>query len=179
MPTWLIGPALKGLMIIGLMIALWGAWHSFTGHYKDIGRAEVQAKWDKDKEARIKALTAVTLMWDKKRQELEQEQTDHERDRAARFAPITVASTNLPKPVRDVPVPAAAVGVLNRAISASNSVSSPTPSKSGEETGPTPADTDLGSVVDWGVNCARQYAEVVDQVLGLQKAYNNVRGVCQ
>ena len=30
-----------------MVIALYGSWHAFTGHYKDIGRTEVQVKFDK------------------------------------------------------------------------------------------------------------------------------------
>jgi hypothetical protein len=31
-----------------LLLAIWYVWRQFTGHYIDIGRAEVQAKWDKE-----------------------------------------------------------------------------------------------------------------------------------
>ncbi len=36
----------KGIALLAVLLSLWWAWHSFTGHYVDIGRAEIQAKWD-------------------------------------------------------------------------------------------------------------------------------------
>lgn len=39
----------KGIASVLLLIALWAAWHAFTGHYVDIGRKEVQKDWDKQK----------------------------------------------------------------------------------------------------------------------------------
>jgi len=48
----------KGIALLILVIALWGAWHSFTGHYKAIGRAEVQVQFDAFKDAATKAVNA-------------------------------------------------------------------------------------------------------------------------
>lgn len=38
-----------------IILILTGLWWSLSSHYTDVGRAEVQAKWDKDKAARAKA----------------------------------------------------------------------------------------------------------------------------
>lgn len=40
----------KGIALLGLLLSLWYAWHRFTGHYIDIGKAEIQQKWDKKKD---------------------------------------------------------------------------------------------------------------------------------
>ena len=39
----------KGIGIIILVIALYTAWHKFTGHYVHIGEANIQVKWDKER----------------------------------------------------------------------------------------------------------------------------------
>ncbi len=49
----------KGIALLALVIALWAAWHSFTGHYIAIGKAEVQAQWDKQKAADVIATVAA------------------------------------------------------------------------------------------------------------------------
>ena len=38
---------IKGIALVLLVISLYASWHAFTGHYKDIGRTEVQIKFDK------------------------------------------------------------------------------------------------------------------------------------
>ena len=45
----------KGIALVLFFISLYAAWHAFTGHYKDIGRTEIQIKWDKEK-SEIKAI---------------------------------------------------------------------------------------------------------------------------
>ena len=39
----------KGIGVIILVIALYTAWHKFTGHYVHIGEVNVQVKWDKER----------------------------------------------------------------------------------------------------------------------------------
>lgn len=40
---------------VAIILALIGAWWAVSNHYTEVGKAEVQAKWDKDKAARAKA----------------------------------------------------------------------------------------------------------------------------
>jgi chromosome segregation ATPase len=57
----LISRYLLPIKVIGLVltiIALWVAWHRFTGHYIDIGRQEVQIKFDEFKNEQIKLVAA-------------------------------------------------------------------------------------------------------------------------
>lgn len=45
----------KGIALLVMLIALWGAWHAFTGHYKAIGVAECQKSYQLAVDAKAKA----------------------------------------------------------------------------------------------------------------------------
>lgn len=51
--------ALRGLAGILIIVALWFGWRMVRNHYIDVGKTEVQAKWDADKAARAKAEEAA------------------------------------------------------------------------------------------------------------------------
>ena len=48
----------KAVALVLLVISLYAAWHAFIGHYKDIGRTEIQVKFDKYKSDEDKLLQA-------------------------------------------------------------------------------------------------------------------------
>ena len=50
---------IKGVALVLLVISLYAAWHAFIGHYKDIGRTEIQVKFDKYKSDEDKLLNAA------------------------------------------------------------------------------------------------------------------------
>ena len=50
---------IKGIALVLMVIALYAAWHAFTGHYKDIGRTEIQVKFDQYKSDEDKLLQAA------------------------------------------------------------------------------------------------------------------------
>lgn len=49
----------KGIAALTLIVALGWAWHEFTGHYINIGKAEIQGQWDKQKAADVTVSIAL------------------------------------------------------------------------------------------------------------------------
>lgn len=151
---------------IALAIAAAWLWHAFTGHYKDIGRAEVQAKWDADKAARNKAIADQALAWDAQR--LKTEKAENERD-AARTA-LFAALQPLPPDVARQHVPAAFVGVLRdnaHAANAAGTAAQPDKAAAPTATGADPAsagESDLGLIAEWFREVALIHAECRDRV---------------
>lgn len=167
--------AIRGLLLAGLCLALWGAWHEFTGHYIDIGRAEVQAKCDADKAAREKALTDMTLLWDQKRQEAQtkQEELDHARQIAAQAAQKRAQA--LPPAVAAIRVPAVAVRVPNDALGGAAAIAGPA-AEPATDSGPSAADSNVGLVVGWIVDTVIPlYDACRDEVTGWQAFYSSLR----
>ncbi len=159
---------------IALAVAAAWLWHAFTGHYKDIGRAEVQAKWDADKAVRNKAIADQTLLWDAQRKKTEDAEHDRDEARAKLFAQVPT----LPPAVARERVPAAFVGVLRdnaRAANAAGATGEP------HETAPTapatadPAESDLGLLAGWFADVARIHAECRDRVAQLVTFYSGLR----
>ena len=149
----------RGLLVIGIAIAAWGAWHEFTGHYIDIGKAQVQALWDADKAKREKALTDMTMLWDQQRQKAEaaQEVAQHAQDQL--IAQAQAAARALPPAVAAIRIPAVAVRVPNDALDREPGATGP-PAQPGADTAPSAADSDVGLVVGW----------IVDTVIPLYNA---------
>jgi len=54
---------IRALAALAALSALAFAWHALKGHYRDEGRAEVQAFWDADKRAQVAAATALDLKY--------------------------------------------------------------------------------------------------------------------
>lgn len=46
---------IKAIASLAVIVGLWFGWRAVKNHYIDVGRAEVQAKWEKDKIARKQA----------------------------------------------------------------------------------------------------------------------------
>jgi hypothetical protein len=60
------GLIFRGVAVLAVMATLWFAWHRFTGHYEDIGRHEVQVKFDAYKVEQQKRVTDLALLWSAK-----------------------------------------------------------------------------------------------------------------
>jgi hypothetical protein len=164
----------RGLFAIGLCIAAWGAWHQFTGHYINEGRAEVQAKWDADKAARLKAFADMTTKWVVAAQDAEkaQETLADERHKAEVIAQQRAHS--LPPAVAAIRIPAVAVSVPNDALGGSPPAG-PSP-KPQADTAPSPADSNVGLVIGWTTDTVIPlYNACLDEVKGWQAFYQSLR----
>lgn len=73
----------KVIASVLLIIALWSAWNSFAGHYKDIGRAEIQEKWNKqqelDRQATIKRISENLVKESKAKQDFDATIANHDK----------------------------------------------------------------------------------------------------
>lgn len=65
------GLIFRGLAVLAVMATVWFAWHRFTGHYEDIGRHEIQVKFDAYKVEQQKRVTDLALMWSAKVDEVD------------------------------------------------------------------------------------------------------------
>lgn len=158
---------------IALAIAAAWLWHMFTGHYKDIGRAEVRAQWDTDKAVRNKAIADQTLLWNAQREKTETAQHERDEARAKLFAQVPT----LPAAVASQRVPAAFVGVLRDNASAANlagatgephaAAAAPAATADAEE-------SDLGLLAGWFADVARIHAECRDRVAAWATFYRGL-----
>lgn len=167
------------LVVAALATAVGIEKHRYDERRRDEGRAEIQSKWDADIQVRIARTTAITNLWDGERQRADKEAEDHERIRVALFADVASLSDRLSDRDRAMVVPAGAVRVLNSAVVAANTDAAATPGKPVEEASATSGDSNVGELVKWGIDCAKKYADAVDEVLGLQSFYNKLREVPQ
>lgn len=167
--------AIKAALLLGLCLALWGAWHEFTGHYIDIGRAQVQAKWDADKAAREKALTDMTLLWNQKRIDAEKAQQEADHERELRMQDAVQRAQTLPPDVAAIRVPAVAVRVPNDALGGPAAAPGPA-TEPATDTGPSAADSDVGLVIGWIVGTVIPlYESCRDEVKGWQAFYSSLQ----
>ncbi len=177
-----IASPLGGLLLkVGAVLALaglaWWAWeHYVVGHYEAIGAARVQAKWDADSARRIKATTDITLLWNDKRIAADKLQEERDSERAKRTEMAASAARNLPAAVSSVVVPRAAVGVLNNAIGDTAPTAGPAgqPAKEPAATAES-ADSTVGLLTQWGVQCIAAYEEARGMVTGWQAFYSSLR----
>ncbi len=168
------------LIKIGIVLALAVAaawfWHLATKHYEDIGRAEVQLKWDQDTARRIKQTSDMALLWNDKRIAADKLQEERDSERAKRTEMAASAARNLPAAVSGVVVPRAAVGVLNNAIGDTAPTAGPAgePAKESAATAES-ADSTVGLLTQWGVQCIAAYEEARGMVTGWQAFYSSLR----
>ena len=171
-----------GLLIrIGLVIAAAAAaaylWHEFTGHYEDIGRKEVQAKWDADKVRRIALTTAQTNLWDQQRQKTEATERERDQARGEAFAAVK-ENHRLTAEVAATRVPGTFVGVLRAASDQANAAGGsgkPDPAAAPAAAGAD--DSTLGLLADWYAQVAEIHAECRDRVAAWQAFYDGLRAV--
>src|SRR5574338_91731 len=143
-----------GLQIIagiGVAIALAAGYHHVWHNGYEDGSAEVQAKWDADKQRRLKAFAEMTTKWVVASQETEKAIKERNDARAQRFQPARQHAASLPPDVAGVRVPAAAVGVLDDAVresAAAGSAAKPTDAAAGSAGS---AESTVGLLTQWGV----------------------------
>lgn len=169
-------------MVLGaivLMTVVGIAKHRYDDGKREEGRAEIQAKWDADKAERIKRTTEITNLWDSKRQEAEKNAEDRDHERRLRADLATVAARGLPPAVARIVVPHSAVSVLDRAIDAGSATQIAGPAREpAKASAPAAegADSTVGLLTQWGVQCIAAYEEARGMVVGWQDFYQSLRG---
>lgn len=174
----------KLVAIAAAAAALIYAWHAFTDHYREQGRAEVRivleaerADRKAERERRIAMTTAITNEWDRKRQEAERAATERDQARAERSQAIKLAARDLPKAVADARVAPAFVGVLRASRDFANAAG---PAAQPDETAPAAAagpdaESTLGLVAEWVAEVAEIHAECRDRVSAWESFYASLR----
>lgn len=171
-------PIALGIVLVLLAVAVGVEKHRYDERRRDEGRAQIQAKWDADKAARIQAVTDQVSRWDAERQKYDKAQQELSNERSLRAALAANAARSLPRTVADTAFPAAAAGVLNDAIHASDTASTPGPSAEPAKeaaTSPAAADSTVGAVTEWAVGCVAAYEEARGMVAGWQDFYASLQ----
>lgn len=174
-----IGLIIRGVLVLAIASACWYAWHRFTEHYVDKGRAEVQVKWDKDKAERIAATTAMTMLWDGKRQEAEKASAERDQLRNERNEPVASAARSLPVAVAGFHFPGAAVGVLNAGANSANAAGTPGKPQEAAAASTASADSTVGRITSWTVVVLDILSECRDRVAEWESFYNGLRAAQQ
>jgi len=141
----------------------------------DLGRAEVQAKWDTDKAERIARTAAMTMLWDAKRQEAEKASDERDKARADRMGLVASARDRIPVAVASRPVPAVAVDVLNAGAGATNAAGTASESTKTVAASAASADSTIGLLVGWGVVVLDILGECRDRVSEWERFYSSLR----
>lgn len=168
-PWWLKLAALGALVLV-----LLGLKHAYDEGKRDEGRAEVQAKWDADKAARIRAFSDMTSKWatEQQRADALQKEKDDARNIAANRARARAAA--IPAGDASVRIPASAIRVLNDAV-ADSTISPGAAGKPAEGATAATADSDVAALVQWGLTCVDLYSQARDTVIGWVAYYSRLR----
>ena len=92
---------IKGIALVLFFISLYAAWHAFTGHYKDIGRTEIQVKWDKYKQDEDKLLNEANAKNVILRALAEKEQSDLKTEYDKKLKDLNIDNHQLKKDLKD------------------------------------------------------------------------------
>lgn len=175
MPAWLLSPiVLKSVAILAAVLILLGMKHGYDESRRDEGRAEVQAKWDTDKAARLKAYTDMTTQWVTAQQDAEKNAAALAAERQGRINDAKLRALALPPADAGLRFPASARGVLNDAVRDSAATAGPAaePAKPPADAA---ADTRVDIVTQWAVDVVGYYNACRDQVIGWQRFYAALR----
>lgn len=172
MPLW----AIKLIALAGLALVLVSMKHHYDESRRDEGRAEVQAKWDADKAARLKAYADMTTKWVIASGDAEKAIKERDDARAQLFQKQKAKAAALPEHIAALPVPYQSVVVLNDAIRDS---AAPTgaAAESGQAAPSTPpgADSTVGLLTQWGVDMIAWADECRARVQSWSSFYSDLR----
>ena len=115
----MIDLAIKAFAVLALLAALAYGVHRYNEHYRDQGRAEVQAKWDADNLRRIALTTGIVMDATKRIQEADDVAATHKADRDRLFSAVEVAADNVHRGA-GIRIPADVAGVLDAGARAAN-----------------------------------------------------------
>lgn len=171
--------------VLALAIAAAWAWHRITEGYRDEGRAEVRAEWERDRAQRIAVTERIAGAWEAEKRRAEVATNERDKARSERFKPVSEGVRSLPAEVAGIRIPADAVGVFNAAIVAGNA--SPTGTAAEPATpaaalaagsnagGATTGASSVGLLVGWVADAAAVYAECRDRVSSWEQWYAGLR----
>jgi hypothetical protein len=111
----------KLIAIAACVAALAYGVHRVTEHYRDQGRTEVQALWDKDKAARIKRTTEITLELMGKLTAAQDAARKQEQANEVRFASLAAQAAAVHNTVAGIRIDSDLARLLLDASSAANS----------------------------------------------------------
>jgi hypothetical protein len=163
------------LLVLALVGTVAFAKHRYDERRRDEGRVEVQAKWDAYKAEQIERTTAMTMLWDSKRQEVDRVSADRDKLRDERTRTLASAVSSLPVAVAGVVVPAVAVSVLNAGASAANAAGTPGEPEKTVATSAPSADSTVGRITGWTVLVLDILGECRDRVAEWDKFYADLR----
>ena len=92
---------IKGIALVLFVIALYAAWHKFTGHYIDIGKAQVQEKFNQYKSDEEKLLNAAIAKNVVLRGQAEKEQADLKTEYDKKLKDLNLDNHQLKKDLKD------------------------------------------------------------------------------
>ena len=185
--AFLLSPVgLRILMGIGIIIALAGAYHAVGEHFREQGRSEIQAKWDKSLEQAKEEQARIENEWQTKVTEANhatEQQRAADSEAFATLAQRYRLLANRPP----VAISGAARGVWDDAARQANAAAAPASDHKTSVTVPKPAPADSGQA-DGGVvlldatqldefivNAARAYADAARSWQSCVSFYNSLR----
>jgi len=168
-------PVLIGILVLAFvgMVAWWK--HKYDEERRDEGRAEVQAEWDADKAERVKLTTAMTLLWDNKRQDAEKIGEERDRLRMERTESVARQVASLPPAVAHLVIPADAVRVLSAGADSANAAGTPSQPEKAIAPRTASADSNVGLLTGWAVTVLDILAECRDRVSEWEVFYASLR----
>ena len=166
--------ALELYAVIALGLLLFGLKTSYDHKHEAIGAARVQALWDTDKAARIKAFSDMTTKWITAASNADAAIKERDDARAKLLASAKNRAANLPPAIAAIPVPYQSVVVLNDAIRDSAIVASPSAKPDATAAGPS-AGSNIGMLTEWGVTCIAMYDQARQRLNDWATFYQSLR----
>lgn len=171
-----IGLILRGLAVFAAMATLWYAWHHFTGHYEDIGRKEVQIKFDAYKVEQQKRVTDLALLWSAKVDEMDKLTKQRQEATNVAFSGIEGRAGRVSSGP-GIRVGGDVVGVWNESSRAANAASVTREREAATSTVPAATTAqvyDERDIAQFFVESAKAYADAYGQWLSCVQTYQTL-----
>ena len=169
------------LEAVGIFLLLLAFKAGYDHKYESIGAAKehqktvaLQAAWDADKQARLKAFSTLETQYVAAEQQADASQQQLATERQARIDDAKRAAASLPAPVASVRIPAAAISVLDSAVRPAEPAAAESAAKPDASTAPA-ADSSLGLLTQWAVEVIGDYNACRDEVIGWQSFYRSLQ----
>jgi len=160
----ILGIAAIGLFLLGLKT-------SYDDKHEAIGAARIQALWDADKAARIRAFSEAMTKYVTAQSDADASQKALEAERQGRITDAKHRAANLPAPDAHLRFPGNAASLLDDA--GSNTTSAPGAAGQPANSPAAPAeDSTVGLVTGWAVDVIGYYNACRDEVIGWQSFFH-------